>query len=292
MIGQRLTELLILRGYEVVHLGRTIRPQSKIRQLVWNIEGGKIQQGAFDGVDAIVHLAGANLANGRWSAKKKKIILDSRARSGQLLADELSRQPHQVKKIVSASGINYYDVTGDTVYSEQNPPGHDFLSRVVQQWEKGVDQIALTGVLATKLRLGIVLSMKGGAFQRIAQTVGWNIGAPLGSGRQVVSWVHLDDACNAFIHALEHETQGAYNVVTPNPVTNEELTMTIARLLHKRLWLPNVPTWALYLIYGELAKYVVTGVRASSEKLVSTGFRFQYPNLEGAAANLLQDSGA
>lgn len=293
MIGQRLTALLQDRGYEVVQLGRTTRPQSKSRQFVWDIDAGVIQRGAFDGVDAVVHLAGANLANGRWSERKKRIILESRVKSGTLLADELSRQEHQVKKIVSASGINYYGMADTCVVnSEQNLPGRDFLSQVVQQWETGVGRMASSGILVTKLRLGIVLSRMGGAFERIAQTVRWNIGAPLGTGRQIVSWVHIDDACNAFIHALEHETAGAYNVAAPNPVTNEELTMVIARILHRRLWLPHVPAWVLYLMFGELAKYVVTGVLVSSEKLRASGFQFQYPDLEGAAADLLQTGSA
>lgn len=285
LIGKRLTEMLTQQGHEVSHLGRTKRV-GKIPSFIWDVDRGTMDEQALN-VDAVVNLAGAGVADKRWTKKRKLEILESRTKSAALLARYLN-QSQQVKTVVSASAIGYYGFGLDSVeLTEESKPGNDFLAQVVKAWESELDKIQNKRIV--KLRIGIVLSEKGGALKEMATPIRWGVGAPLGSGKQYLSWIHIDDLCGMFIKAIEDSSlQGIYNASGPYAVTNNELTRTIATTLHKPIWLPPIPGFVLKVLVGEMADIVLNGSIVSSKKIQQTGYTFQFPSLDDALTNLLK----
>ena len=285
LVGTRLTEMLIQQGHAVSHLGRA-KKTGRIPSFSWDIEKGIIDEEAFTDADTVIHLAGAGVADKRWNKKRKQEILTSRTQSTALLAHYLQRYP-TVKTVVSASAIGYYGFgMTDREFTEDHTPGKDYLATVVQAWEGEVDKIQDKRVV--KLRIGIVLSEKGGALMEMAKPIRLGVGSPLGSGTQCMSWIHIDDLCRMFIKAVEDSSlQGAYNATGPYAVTNRELTRAIAKTLHKPLWLPPVPAFVLSVVVGEMAVIVLNGSNVSSKKMQQTGFTFQFPTLEEALQDLL-----
>ncbi len=288
LIGTQLTDLLLQRGHEVVHLTRS-KHESKVKVYVWNIEQQQIDRQALEGVDTIIHLAGAGVADKPWTEKRKKEILETRTKSTRLLYDELRNSDHQVKTFLCASGIGYYgSKCGDHSVTEGSSPGNDFLANVSKGWENEADMISTLGIRVVKIRTGLVLSAKGGALEPLARTVKFYVGAPLGSGKQYMSWVHIHDHCSIFIQALESvQWKGAYNSVAPQPVTNAMFTKALAKVLKKPLLLPRVPAFVLKLILGEMAAMVLDGCKISSSKVIAAGYDFKFPDLEGALHDLL-----
>lgn len=288
LVGLRLTELLLSKKMEVVHVGRTKRDGS-VPSFVWDVDKQQMDAKALAGVDTIVHLAGAGVADKRWTPTRKKEILDSRVQSTRLLYQILKEEKHSVKNIVSASAIGYYGFgLSDQLFTEERPPATDFLASVTTEWEKEVDAIRELEIRVVKIRIGIVLSNKGGALKEMARPIQFGVGAPLGTGQQVMSWIHIDDLCEMFCKAIQDRSlAGAYNGVAPNPVTNAELTKAIASILKKPLWLPNVPPFVLRLLVGEMADIVVNGSKVSAEKILATRFKFQYSQIDDALRNLL-----
>jgi len=290
LVGTRLTEMLIAQGHTVAHLGRSARNRAGVKSYVWNVDDQQMDAAALTNTTTIVHLAGASVAEKRWTASRKREILESRTRSTQLLYDTLKKGNHSVKSFVSASAIGYYGFEdNDTLLTEDYPAGKDFMADVTKQWEEAVDRIATLGIRVVKLRIGIVLSEKGGALVEIARPVRWGVGAPLGSGDQHVSWIHIDDLCAMFIRAIENESMlGAYNATGPYAVTNRELTRAIARTIHRPMFMPAVPGFALRMVLGEMADVVLTGSRVSSGKFQDEGFVFRFDTLEKALHDLLR----
>lgn len=288
LVGSRLTELLLSKKMEVVHVGRTKRNGS-VPSFAWDVDKQQMDAKALAGVDTIIHLAGAGVADKRWTPTRKKEILDSRVQSTRLLYQILKEEKHSVKNIVSASAIGYYGFgLSDQLFTEDSQPGTDFLASVTTEWEKEVDAIRELEIRVVKIRIGIVLSNKGGALKEMARPIQFGVGAPLGTGQQVMSWIHIDDLCEMFCKAIEDRSlTGAYNGVAPNPVTNAELTKAIASVLKKPLWLPNVPPFVLRLLVGEMADIVVNGSKVSAEKILATRFKFQYSQIDDALRNLL-----
>ncbi len=289
LIGRRLTELLTARGHTVSHLGRSKRGENNVRTFTWSIDAHRIDESAFDGVEAIIHLAGAGIADKRWTEERKREILESRTKSTRLLYEELKKRNHVVKTVVAASAIGYYGFDDEEkVFTEDSAPGDDFLAEVTRHWEKEIDAIADLGIRVVKIRTGIALSEKGGALMEIVKPVRLFAGAPLGSGRQFMSWIHVDDLCGIFIKAVEDPSlTGAYNGVAPNPVTNRVLTKEIARVLHKPLLLPPVPSFVLKILLGEMAALVLRGNRVSAKKILDAGYRFKFENIGEAMEDLL-----
>lgn len=289
LIGTRLTERLLQKGHRVAHLGRS-KKSGKVPSYVWNVTRGEMDIQALDGIECIIHLAGSGVADKRWTAKGKKEILESRTQSSALLYETLKKTKHSVKAFISASAIGYYGCgLDDILLTEESEPGKDFLASVVVAWEKEVDQITSLGIRVAKIRTGIVLSERGGALKEMANPIRWGVGSPLGTGRQMLSWIHLDDLCNLFIKTVEDESmKGAYNGVSPHAVTNREITKAIAKVLKRPLWLPPVPGFILRLILGGMAEVVVNGSHVSSAKIQKAGFNFQFPELESALKDLLQ----
>jgi uncharacterized protein (TIGR01777 family) len=288
LIGKRLTELLLKKGYDVAYLSRKKASIPSVQVFEWDVSKGYMEEGALDNVHFLIHLAGAGVADERWTEERKKIIIASRTESIQLIADRLKEKGIVPAAFVSASGSSYYgEDTGDIRHTEASPAGNDFLSKVTVLWEKAADSIAALGVRTVKLRTGIVLSKDGGALEKMAQPARIGFGAPLGSGKQWISWIHLDDLCNMYIDALENEKwHGPYNAIT-GAVTNEELTIAICKALDKPQWLPHVPAFALRVVFGEMAN-VVLGSSYLINKRISeeTDFNYKFSELETA----LQDA--
>ena len=292
LIGTRLTEMLLQKGYEVAHLSRSkglglsSSEADEVPTFVWDVNAGTVDQAAFCDVDAVVHLAGAGVADQRWTEKRKREILESRTKSAALLAKGINGNQH-VKVVVAASGIGYYGEGTHHVFTEADGQGRDFLAGVVDSWEKEVDKIPCKRIV--KLRTGIVLSEKDGALKKMMTPVKFFAGAPLGSGDQYMSWIHIDDLCSMYIKSIEDEAmRGVYNATSLYAVTNTELTRAIARVLKRPLWLPNVPAFVLKALLGEMADMVLTGSQVSSKKIQQTGFQFQFPDLNQALENLVQ----
>ncbi len=287
-IGTRLTQVLLEQGHQVAHLSRN-HQRSKARIYLWDINKKQIDPHAFEGIDTIIHLAGAGIADKPWTDERKWEILKSRTQSTKLLFEELQKHKHSVTTFISASAIGYYGFEdNEKLYKENDESGTDFLANVVRQWEAEIDRITELNIRVVKIRIGIVLDTNHGALKELIKPIKYFAGAPLGTGDQYVSWIHLDDLIAIFIKAVQDETmQGAYNGVAPNPVTNRELTKAIATQLRKPLFLPAVPEFILKVMLGEMANLVLQGNKVSSEKIEQTGLKFQYEKIEKALANLL-----
>jgi len=288
LIGRRLTEFLLQKGCRVSHLGRNQAGQD-IPHFQWDPELGKMDHQALQGVDAIIHLAGAGIADRRWTSRRKREILDSRVLSTRLLFETLKTVPHKVEAVINASAVGFYGLRADdAVMTEERKPGHDFLADVVQQWEAEADRIVSLGIRVVKIRTGIVLSREGGALKEIMKPVQWGLGAVLGTGEQYMSWIHRDDLCGIFAKAIEDKSiHGAYNAVAPSPITNRTFTYSIARVLRRRILLPSVPAWVLKIMLGEMADMVLLGNKVSNEKVSNAGYAFQYSHLDEALRELL-----
>ncbi|HEV7347976.1 TIGR01777 family oxidoreductase [Telluribacter sp.] len=289
LIGRRLTELLLERGYRVAYLSRGPASYPNVKVFQWDISKGYVDKQALDNMDYLIHLAGAGIADGRWTEDRKKIILSSRTESIQLLARKMAEQGVKPKVFVSSSAIGYYGAdTGDVQQTETSPPGNDFMAEVTVKWEAAADAVKALGVRTVKIRTGVVLSGEGGALPQIAAPARWAVGAPLGSGKQWVSWIHVDDICRMYLEALEHpDWEGVYNGVAPSPVTNEQLTRQICDVLGKPQWAPHVPAFALRLVFGEMAAVVLGSSYVKNERIRHSAFRYLYPGLQAALVDLL-----
>lgn len=291
LIGKKLTTTLLEKNYDVVHLGRGAK-HGAVKHYQWDVDRNYIEKGALDNVDVIIHLAGAGIADEKWTEKRKREILESRTYSTRLIFNELKKGGHQVKTFISASAIGYYGF-GDSekLFTEDDAPGTDFLAYVVKKWEEEVDEIAALNIRVAKIRIGIVLSMQGGALAEIAKPVNNYVGAPLGTGDQYISWIHIDDLCAMFETAINDPRYiGAFNGVAHQPVTNRELTKAIAKVLQKPLIVPFVPAFALRIVFGEMANLILKGNKVSNEKIERLGFQFRYDTLDAALSNLLRHS--
>jgi uncharacterized protein (TIGR01777 family) len=281
-IGARLTELLLARGYKVSHLSRRQVSTPGVNTFHWDVIKGEIDTQCIDGVDVIIHLAGEGIADKRWTAQRKKAIIDSRTESIRLIYKLLRNGRHQVKTVISASAIGYYGDRGNQIIDENSLPADDFLANCCMAWEAAVDEGKQMGLRVVKFRTGVVLD-KEGALQKMARPIKWDLGSPLGSGRQWVSWIHVQDLIDMYLFAIGNEAiQGVYNAVTPNPVTNKQLTKAIAKQLRRPLWLPNIPAFVLKLLLGEMSAIVLCSDKVSSQKIEHAGFKFKYPFIAGA----------
>ena len=287
MIGMRLTTFLVGKGHNVSHLSRS-QGRAAVRTFKWDPERSYIDSHALADADTIIHLAGAGIADKRWSARRKQEILLSRTESTRLIAEALVRIPNRVKTLISASGISYYGLAeSKRSFIESDVPGDDFMAKVSIAWEKEVDA-ARDRVRVVKIRTGVVLNKDGIAMKKLTMPVKFFVGAPLGSGKQCVNWIHIDDVCRIYVKAVEDATlQGAYNAVAPNPVTNAELTRELARVLKRPMFLPPIPGFLVRLIAGEVADVVLKGGSISSLKIQQTGFEFQFKTVRSALEDLL-----
>ena len=288
LIGSSLTEFLLKKGHEVVHLSRKPAEQAVVRTYHWDIRKGYIEDGALDGIDVIVHLAGAGIADKKWSPKQKELILSSRVDSAELLLDQINKRGTSLKVFISASGISYYGLkTVDHIFSENDPPSEEFIGDVCVKWEAAADKFTENSRVV-KLRTGIVLAKNGGALEKIIKPIRFGFGAPLGTGSQWVPYIHLHDLVRMYYFCMVNEVECVFNAVNGDHITNSDLTKAAAKTLGKPLWLPNVPSFVLKMIFGEMGDLVLEGSRVSSDKMQGKGFSFDYPNLGDTLRDLLK----
>ncbi|MEX2484371.1 MAG: TIGR01777 family oxidoreductase [Brumimicrobium sp.] len=276
MIGKELTSLLKKQGHNVRILTRDA--QGRDGYYNWSPSNKTIEEAALEGVDIIINLAGAGIADKRWTPKRKKVLIDSRVNTTQFLF-ELSDKIPSLTQYISASGINCYDYNQyNEIYKEEDAFSDDFLSTLVEKWENTADLFQEKCKVA-KVRTSVVLSNKGGALPTMAKTVKYYLGAPLGKGSQWLPWVSLEDVVSVYAHLVNNQVEGVYNTLA-GAVTNKAFTKQLAKTLNKPLWLPKVPSFLLKLILGEMSVVVLEGVQADNSKLLSTGFRFKNKNLK------------
>lgn len=286
LVGSYLTKLLKEKGYSVSWLSRTPGEKDGIKRYAWDIDAGTIDQEAFRNADAIIHLAGAGVADKRWTASRKKEILESRTQSTKLLYRELELLRKEPIPFVSASAIGYYGFsTSDAILDENSETGTDFLAKVTKAWEDEVSKIESLGHAVSKIRIGIVLSREGGALKEMTAPP---VVAPLGTGKQWMPWIHMHDLCLLFIHALEQKLSGPFNAVAPHPERHADFMKAIAKASEKPYLGIPVPTFVLKIVLGEMADMLVNGTRISAERVQSTGFEFHFPKLDRALAELYQ----
>lgn len=290
LIGKRLTTLLLKKGYEVAYLTRTKSNIPFVKVYEWDVKNDYIEAGALEKTNYLIHLAGAGVADEKWTEERKKEIFSSRTDSIELISRRLKKLNIIPKAFISASGSSYYgEDTGDIQHTEMSPPGKDFLSEVTIEWEKAADSVKQLGVRTVKLRTGIVLSNDGGAVPKMAQPAKYGFGAPLGSGKQWLSWIHIDDLCRLYIECMEKDSwEGAYNAVAFPPATNEYFTKQICKALDKPQWLPNVPSFALRLVFGEMANVVLGSNYVINQRIKDeTDFKYEFPDLLEALKDVL-----
>lgn len=279
-VGKSLVQNLLNKGYDVACLSRTVSKDSEVETFKWDIHQKQIDPNCINGVDVIVHLAGAGIADSRWTDERKHEIIESRTASIGLIYDLLKTKPHQVKRIVSASAAGYYSDRGDDLMKEEDLPAADFLGECCVLWEKAVDEGLALGLSVVKFRTGIILDKNSGALQKLAAPIKLGFGAALGTGKQWMPWIHLQDVVNMYLMGISNlSLNGVYNMSAPNPVTNAQLTQAVAKQLKKPLWLPNVPAFVLNLAFGEMGAVVLGSTKMSTQKIEQTGFKFLFPTI-------------
>ena len=301
MIGTHLQKFLVEKDYSVIVLvrgeGDIKSPgHNNITYAKWNVDKGEIDSKAISSADYIIHLAGANLAGKRWTDKRKKELVESRTKSSALLVTSLKQIPNNVKAVISASAIGWYG--HDTTQSKQNgfkedaPPANDFLGNTCKLWEESIRPVEALGKRLTIFRFGIVLSNEGGALPEFKMPLKFGVAAILGNGKQIISWIHIDDLCRLLLFAIEHENiSGIYNAVAPKTISNKSFTLLLAKKMRGKFYIPiHVPVFALKLKLGEMSVEVLKSATVSSEKISNTGFRFLYPSFQAALENLENSS--
>jgi len=290
LIGKRLTELLQQNGYSVTYLSRS-KGEGSIETFLWDPNAGLLDKDALLNADYIINLTGAPVFDHRWTKEYKEEILASRVNATHLLYEKLKEMRKMPKGFINASAIGIYGAnTGEETITEESPIGTDFLAEVTKQWEFATEYLKTIGIRTTKVRIGIVLSSQGGMLEKLETTVKRGMGAALGTGRQYISWIHIDDICRLFIKIIKDDSMdGIYNGVAPNPATNEQLIKAMGEILHRPIILPSVPAFALKLMLGsEMAESVLGGSKVSAAKVLREGFTFTYPELKPALANLYE----
>jgi uncharacterized protein (TIGR01777 family) len=289
LVGSKLVPTLKSKGHQVVRLVRSA-PKESGAEVYWNPEQGTLDANELEGIEGVVHLAGENLAEGRWTEEKKKRIRESRVKGTRLLSETLAELKQKPEALVSASAVGFYGSRGDEVLSEQSAAGDDFLADVCREWELATQAAAQAGVRVVNLRFGVILSGEGGALKKMLFPYRMGVGGKLGSGEQYMSWIAIDDAVGAIEHALaDNALRGPVNVVAPDAVTNYEFTKTLGRVLSRPTIFP-VPAFAARLAFGEMADAtLLASQRAEPVRLKESGFVFKYPELEGALRRVLND---
>jgi uncharacterized protein (TIGR01777 family) len=291
LIGSALVPALLAKGYRVIRLVRrkatVVRPDGST-EAFWNPMMKQIDDKALDNCEAVIHLAGENIADGRWDEEKKRRVRDSRVKGTRFLAETLARLERPPEVFICASAIGYYGDRGDEVLTEESPPGSGFLPEVCCQWEAAAEEARRAGIRTLHMRTGLVLSRQGQLLKRMLIPFKIGLGGKIGDGRQWMSWIVIDDVVGAFLHVLEDDTiSGPVNVVAPQPVTNHEFTRTLGRVLNRPAFL-TVPAFALRWAFGEMAdELVLASARVEPRKLLDSGYKFLYPTLEAALRHLL-----
>ena len=296
MIGNALTLALLEKNYKVIILSRqTSNRQPKASNLsyaLWDVAGQMIDKEAISTTDFIIHLAGAGVADQRWTKKRKQEIINSRVKSGELLVKSLQDITNKVKAVISASAIGWYGadpvIPNPKPFREDDPNDTTFLGETCKLWENSLEPVRKLGKRLVKLRTGIVLSKEGGALKEFKKPLRLGVAAILGDGKQVISWIHIDDLVRLYTAAIEDETlNGVYNAVAPKPVSNKELTLQLARIQKGNFFIPvYTPSFILKLVIGEMSIEILKSATVSCEKIHYSGFTFLFPGIDAALKNL------
>ncbi len=289
LVGRILIPRLINSGYNVRILTRGNTRIDNTESFKWNITEGFIEQGAVEGVDHILHLAGENIGKGRWTKSRKKEIIDSRVFPARLLFDNVEKKNPGLKSFISASATGYYGaLTSDHIFIETDPPADDFAARVCVMWEEAAGLFRSGGYRTAIVRTGLVLSKEGGMLSRILPTVNMLFSPLFGKGNHYLPWIHIDDLCGIYMKIIEGpDLDGIYNAVAPGPVTYRDFIKTLSIVKNKKVLMPPTPEWPWKMIFGEKASVLLEGSRVSADRIVEAGYAFKYPNLKPALENLL-----
>ena len=291
LVGQELVSLLLQNGHTVHYLSTSnnkLVTNSNYKGFYWNPKTAEIDTDSLADVEVVVHLAGASVAK-KWTKSYKDEIIDSRVLSTKLLFQTLQNTPNQVKQIVSASAIGIYPDSLTNIYHESDLDiDVSFLGNVVKLWENEVNQFEKLQLIVSKIRIGIVLAKNGGALQEMVKPIQYGVGAAFGSGEQYQSWIHIQDLVAIFYHVIENKLPGIYNGVSPYPLTNKELTKSIAKTLNKPFFLPNIPRFVMQLILGEMHQILFSSQHVSCRKLLDENFQFKFASLDKALNDLLK----
>lgn len=293
LVGKTLTKVLIKKGYAVIILTRDItgkKAEPGLSYARWNVEKQEIDITVLQQADYIIHLAGAGVVDKRWTEAYKKEIVDSRTESSRLIYETLKNNTNTVKAIVSASATGWYGADSEPVkpFTETDAGDDSFLGNTCRLWEESIEPVTSLGKRLVKLRTGIVLSNDGGALVEFKKPMGFGVAAILSSGKQIVSWLHIDDLCNMYIAGIENENlSGSYNAVAPNPVSNKTLTIQLAKALKKKFFVAvNVPVFVLKIMMGQSSIEVLKSTTVSCKKILDTGFEFKFKTIEAALEDL------
>ena len=291
LIGKKMVSLL-KKDTHIIHYLSTskakIKHESNYKGFYWNPSNGEIDLAAFEDVSVVIHLAGASVSK-KWTRAYKNEIIQSRVQTANLLFKTLQSHPNKVKQFVAASAVGIYPDDLTAIYNEDDSKIDDsFLGEVTQLWEESTNLFKSLPLLVTTIRIGVVLAKESGALVEMTKPIKYGFGAVLASGKQYVSWIHIDDLVAIFKYVIDHNLEGIYNAVSPYPTTNEELTKAIAKTIHKPLFLPNVPKFMLRFLLGEMHKIVTSSQHVSSRKILDSGFQFQFASLSKSLQNLLK----
>jgi hypothetical protein len=290
LIGMQLSEMLTASGYQVRILTRARKQNIPFEQAEWNPETHFLEKGAFHGVKHLINLSGTGIADKRWTKKRKQQIVQSRIQPIQTLIHHLQQGNHQITTLISASAIGIYPKNMAQVMTEDHQPGSDFLSRSVFEWEQALIRKDLpVNIRTAVLRLGFVLSEKGGFLSEILKPLRFGLAVTLGNGKQMVSWVHIEDVCRAMIHVIQQAgLTGVYNVTAPMPLSFKELMDALVKIKNRRYLKITVPAFILQRILGERACLILDGMHVSSARFTATGFQFRFPAIAPALMHLLK----
>ena len=289
LVGSALTDFFVANGDEVIRLMRRSAPADSP---VWDPENGEIDLAGVRDISAVVHLAGDNLGEGRWNDRKKNSILNSRVKGTQLLSEFFAATEHKPNVIVSASAVGYYGNRGEERVDEASEPGKGFLADVCRQWEEATASAVDVGIRVANLRLGLILSAEGGALKKMLLPFRIGLGGVIGSGKQYMSWVSIDDVIGTIQHIIANEAvRGPVNLVSPNSVSNREFTKTLGQVLNRPTIFP-MPAFAARIAFGEMAdELLLSSTRVIPKKLMDSGYEFRHPELGGAFEHLLNRKG-
>ena len=287
LLGRAITKKLLEKKVEVVHLTRSKNSASGVKTYEWDWENNIIDENCFSDVTHVIHLAGAGIAEKPWTMARKRTIIKSRVLTARLIHEKISSLDIPIEAFISASGIGYYGaITNQKNYSEEDKPHNDFIAQCCVQWEQAADLFNKNSRVV-KFRLGIILDKKQGAIPKILGFIKKGIGSALGKGTQYMPWIHIEDASNLFIYALENkQINGTFNAVSNEHVDNSTLTKKLALANNRKIRLPSVPSVVVKLIYGELANILLEGVKVNNSKITEAGFTFRYKTIDAAFKSL------
>jgi uncharacterized protein len=292
LIGTALTSLLTSKGYRVIILSRRIHaPRDNVSYALWDLKTSYIDPEAIQRADHIIHLAGAGVADKRWTKKRKKEIADSRVNSSRLIVKALSEIDNKVRTVVSASAMGWYgsDKTNGRPFIETDPPSGDFLGTTCKLWEESMQPVTRLGKRLVYVRTGIVFSNKGGAFKEFLKPFMAGVAAILGSGKQVISWIHIDDLCRTYLSAIENqELNGPYNASAPEVISNKQLMLKIAKARRRPYIAVHIPEFALKIALGEMSIEVLKSATMDDGRIRKTGFNFIFPTVDAALNDLIR----